>query len=47
MSMSISVTVDDEMNLNKFKRKRNDRSYLRNMSTQNGHEKKMRKLIVY
>ena len=46
-SMSINVTADDEINLNKFKRKQNDRWHWRNMSTQNKYAKKMRKLNVY
>ena len=47
VSMSISVTVDNEINLKKFIRKRSDRWHLKNINTQNWHEKKVRKLNAY
>ena len=45
--MSMSVTVDDKININKFERKRSDQWHLKDMNTQNKQEKKMRKLNVY
>ena len=45
--MSMSVTADDEINSNKFKRKRSDRWYLKDMNMQNKYRKKIRKLNAY
>ena len=41
------MTADDEVDLNKFKRRRNDRWYLKDISMQNRYEKKICKLNAY
>ena len=46
-SVSINVIADDEVNLNKFKKRWSDRWHLKDIDTQNRHEKKMRKFNVY
>ena len=47
MLILTSVIADDKINLNKFKKRRNDRWYLKDMNMQNRHKKKMRKFNVY
>ena len=46
-SVLMNVTADDKVNLNRFERRWSDRWYLKDMNTQNRHEKKIRKLNVY
>ena len=46
-SVSMNVINYDKVNLNKFKRRRNDRWHLKDMNTQNKHEKEMRKFNIY
>ena len=45
--MSMSVIIDNEVNSNKFKGRRSDRWYLKDINTQNKHGKKIRKLNAY
>ena len=47
MLMSMNVTIDDEINLNNFKRKQNDWWYLKDINMQNKYEKKIHKLNIY
>ena len=46
-SVSMSVIVEDEVDLNRFKRRRSDRWHLKDISMQKKYEKKMRKFNVY